>query len=357
MRNRLQFLLCSDVTGYTFNPHLPEGIEFTFPDQSSVIRLKAKTDGHRDIEAKVTAVRDISSDYRSFVENIIEKKYLVLSDCPLVLPVLDGDKELVSVAGEVVPGYSITFDMLPLGLQRVCQEVTSSMAESLVRFLSLLRWQQNASGPHAAFPHLQAGQAVPVFFWKTEHENCYLAPLPRNQVLSVSSSGGMRWEERHRVAFGGLWSEAGAAEPLAHELLREAKLASNENPRSALLMAYSALEVGIKQHIGKMVPDAAWLAENAPTPPLDKIFRDYLPKLHVESAVFAELNGSNGLAKEIGEFTKARNALAHRGENGSPPVHEYIELVSDVLYFIDALEGRAWARDHLSRKRFPPTTQ
>src|SRR5438270_11607402 len=69
------------------------------------------------------------------------------------------------------------------------------------------------------------------------------------------------------------------SEPLAHALLREGWSQRRENPSSALLIGMAALEIGIKEYIAECVPDAAWLAENAPTPPIVNMLTDYLPTL------------------------------------------------------------------------------
>lgn len=45
-------------------------------------------------------------------------------------------------------------------------------------------------------------------------------------------------------------------------------------------MMTSALETGIKTHISKLSPDTEWLLENLPSPPIDKIFKNYIPLLY-----------------------------------------------------------------------------
>jgi hypothetical protein len=54
---------------------------------------------------------------------------------------------------------------------------------------------------------------------------------------------------------------SGIREPLAHSLFREAQRASGQREyASALAMAIAALEIGVKQLIGTLVPGAEWLA-------------------------------------------------------------------------------------------------
>jgi len=47
-------------------------------------------------------------------------------------------------------------------------------------------------------------------------------------------------------------------EPLAHELLREAALNRKDNPRSSLVLAVAAAEIGFKQFAAASFPEAGW---------------------------------------------------------------------------------------------------
>jgi hypothetical protein len=71
----------------------------------------------------------------------------------------------------------------------------------------------------------------------------------------------------------------GAEEPVAHELLREAEDNTGSNPRSALVLATAALEVGVKAYVAALIPDTRWLAFNAPSPPVALLLNRYLPTL------------------------------------------------------------------------------
>jgi hypothetical protein len=62
------------------------------------------------------------------------------------------------------------------------------------------------------------------------------------------------------------------------------------------------------------VPDAEWLANNVPTPPLDKLVSNYLPmlpaKLKIEGKV---LKPSKRIRSAIRKGIEARNASVHAG--------------------------------------------
>lgn len=76
-------------------------------------------------------------------------------------------------------------------------------------------------------------------------------------------------DERAQIEPGGLAAVADLVtcsqrEPVAHELWREAWNLRHANPRSSLVIGVAAAEVGLKQLIAALVPDAASLVENIP---------------------------------------------------------------------------------------------
>jgi hypothetical protein len=75
--------------------------------------------------------------------------------------------------------------------------------------------------------------------------------------------------------------ELGDQEPVAHQLLREALELRTSNPRSALAIGIAAVEIGVKDLIASLIPNARWLVMEAPSPPVWRILREYLPMLPV----------------------------------------------------------------------------
>ena len=74
----------------------------------------------------------------------------------------------------------------------------------------------------------------------------------------------------------------GAEVPLGLQLLNEAWNQRTSHPRSALVIGVTAAELALKQLIGELAPDARWLADNVPSPPIFKIEKDYIPTLKVK---------------------------------------------------------------------------
>jgi hypothetical protein len=151
-------------------------------------------------------------------------------------------------------------------------------------------------------------------------------------------------------------------EPLGHELFREAWTNRDANPRSCVVLAVAAAEVGFKQFASKAFPDAAWILESLQAPPLVKMLAELFPW----SKLKVQVNGKSLTPPEsvmniLKKAVVLRNDIVHgRGESLSgKTVDSVLTAVRDLLYFLDVAQGREWAIYHLSaeaRKHFPQIT-
>jgi Transposase, Mutator family len=138
--------------------------------------------------------------------------------------------------------------------------------------------------------------------------------------------------------------------PLHHEMFREAWHQRLSNPRSSMIMAMASLEIAVKYCIGKLIPNAQWLAENVPSPPVVTIIKDMFPSL---PAVCSLPPGAVMLPKHIEEKLKSgvsiRNGLAHAGKFTvqSDSMEEILTSVKDMLWIIDFLCGQRWAYSYI----------
>lgn len=139
-------------------------------------------------------------------------------------------------------------------------------------------------------------------------------------------------------------------EPLGHELFLEAWEQRGINPRSALVLGIVAAEVGFKQCIAKLVPNAQWLADNSPSPPLAKMVTSYLPllpaKLKIQGKVLAP---PKSVRKAIQDGVELRNKTTHVG-NSAPQqdvLEELLLSIRDLLYLLDFYCGYEWALDNI----------
>jgi hypothetical protein len=128
-------------------------------------------------------------------------------------------------------------------------------------------------------------------------------------------------------------------------------------------MAATAVETGAKEHISKLRPHTQWILMNAPSPPVAKILRKYLPEMHSLSPLVADWSVLGPLWKACDKLVEARNDTAHAGaEVNGDAVGQHVETAADVLYFLDALAGHDWARRRVSTQlrdalSWPPPTE
>jgi hypothetical protein len=345
--NNLHLLFRRPLEGYTFNPHRPEGLTFTAPEGNLEISVQCggKPDdfgyGHSNLFITARTSISVSQDHIDFIEALIDERYPKASGRVKSLPYVENGKTLIDLSGRVAKGYSPTWEMMPRSLQDTAGTAYEFLVRMAQRFMGLLRWQLDASGEVYAF---NANPRRPIVYWKTTHDSYHLAPLPDQGILIGSSRGGLSWGPSQLSDFVKNWETELASEPLGHQLLREAGQVSKTNERGALLIAFSALEVGVKQHVSRVAPHASWLAMNSPSPPLDRILREYIPILHSSNPKIKHWEKLRGTWKLTAEFVKDRNKLAHRGERGKADIEDYLRLVSDLLYALDYIEGQDWAR-------------
>jgi hypothetical protein len=236
-------------------------------------------------------------------------------------------------------------------VHRVCNDMYSHM----LRTIRLIRWRANSEGkPHPIRSALDGG-----FRWSLDGgdwkpvEDCVHFRISVH-VNSVWSDEGDKF----------LVTEAPGEldEPLGHELLREAWTNRAENPRSSIVLAAAAAEVGFKQFASKVLPDSAWILESVQSPPLVKMLKDLFPW----SRLNVQINGQNltppdSVTTALEKAVHLRNDIVHGragNVNGKTATSVWV-AVRDLLYFLDFAQGHQWALYHLSgeaRKHFPQVT-
>lgn len=351
MTTQIHFLLSERLDGYVFNPHRAEGLSFTDLETGVEIQIRASGGdgdygyGHKNLTLRAKISCDATESQIEFVESLINERIVRPDETPISLPYSLSQGEVVTSHGEIAEGFSPTSDFLPNELQELCLSTGIELEKHTTRFVQLLRWIGNANGPAAIRDDKDPRFSL---YWKTVQENYYAVPWPQQGSITLPMVAGLQWKDEDQQIFSQLWNTE-SEEPLGHQLLREAKGIVEHNHRSALLICYSALEVGLKQHIGTCVPKALWLATYSPTPPLLKILKEYLPEIHAKNKNFDNwLKIKSMLNDTIKEFTEDRNRLAHRGEKLKGSVDDYLQLTENLLYAFDVFEGHDWAKNHVS---------
>lgn len=256
-----------------------------------------------------------------------------------------GDPPFVQADGRIADDARIYAGSLPEYASTAFYGVSDQLRESADRAARTLAWRAGARSRYGltfAREHvsvsLDAARWVPVIDsrgWRLISHSTFAFPVD----ASPSLVGDV---ERALTESGG--------EPVGRTLLREARHAARTSYRAGLVLAVAAAEVGYKQAVATLVPDAAWLVQELPSPPLDRMLEKHLPKLPVR-ATWPE--GASCPAHIIAVMKLAnnrRNALVHRGEGSitGEQMNATLLAVSDLLWLLDYYLGHVWALAYLS---------
>lgn len=147
-----------------------------------------------------------------------------------------------------------------------------------------------------------------------------------------------------------LWAHQ-CEEPLAHELLREAADQQFRNRRSSLIMSIAAAEVGLKQLIGTLIPDAKWLANNTPSPPLATMLAEYMPLLPTAFRVNGQIpKVPKVMLDTIKKGVSLRNRIIHSEALviSSKTLLDVLRVTHDCVYLYDCFAGHTWAWERIT---------
>jgi hypothetical protein len=233
---------------------------------------------------------------------------------------------------------------IPNAVTQMSQRIGGRATEYVRRVTKLLRWKVGIPSSHHNPIH--SGRDTT---WSDDGTTWNL--LPGGIRMSLLWSGGFKFPDDALFDAAKEMLVAGEAEPLGHELLREALTIQNDNPRSSLLIGVTAAEVGLKSFIGKMIPHAEWLAMHVPSPPLVLMLQEYLPMLPIPLVVdgrpivpFVPTPMLDSLRKAV----KLRNEATHAGGTVKlDTLRGILETIHDLLYLLDVYAGHRWAFEHI----------
>ena len=271
---------------------------------------------------------------RSQIEDPARTTTVCTATCEAEIPIPVAEKLAAPLKDEVpAPGSLSSSDPI--------DEIFSDLSSLLKSTIDVFRWRHGLVGGPVG------GREA---FYSEDGKRWLKASLVRGVVIRTgiafkSSLKDVPPEEIVRLV------EEGKGEPVAHQLFREAWALKDSNPSSALAIGMAAAEVGVKELIVALVPDAQWLVKEIPSPSLMKILREYIPNLPVRAHFKDKARKPpRELIALINGGTEFRNKLVHRGE--SPPswreLERILRAVNDLLWICELYRGEQWAGSHVS---------
>ena len=311
----IRALVWIDLQGWSFNPAKPDGIVFKSQSKKrAAITVKANDREGFGIYkgCSVTARKNVyaSEEIHQLIETYQRNGWQ------------DSD-----------------FSNMPVNLQSYISEIRKELLSDVSRAFSLMAWRQN-------LPSFKLGHST--FYFGTTKP---VGPVPKEktrQIFKIDRRD--RWSEYSRN-FKSIWKTQTLAQPLAHELLREARNIAFASPRSSLLMCCAALETGIKTHCKSISPDTEWLLSNSPSPPVFKILKNFIPSLHIglgrNMAFWDKFVKTHN--KRVQQLIELRNKISHGAEApfDQETLSQFLESSEEILYMLDFLCGNEWANGHI----------
>jgi len=237
--------------------------------------------------------------------------------------------------------YVVPAMVLSQGLQEFIRQTEAELRRATRLVFETVRWRLALRGPHDP---VQFGTA----YWSMD--GVEWERLARLTSVSLSDWRPPRIDRREADVQALVDVEA--REPLAHALWHEASQQRSANPRSALLIGISALEVGIKHYAAVCIPDAEWLILEAQSPPIVRLLAEFLPGLQPPQGKGFSAPDKDTL-DTIRKGVHVRNEVTHKGVAALKPgfVDRVLSTVRRLLWQLDAAAGMDWAGEYAAEPK------
>jgi hypothetical protein len=245
--------------------------------------------------------------------------------------------------GTINPGYTPPWTMYPEPLERFVTGTFRQLFEAIRRVLDVARWRYQIDR-HVVNPF--------TFFtlrWREDSLDWNLLTSPIHGVLSASSQF-RTWDNLKDF----LTAEIGAGRraPVAWEVFRDAQAHSNNNPRTAVILAALSAEVGVKAYVAERVPSARYLMEETQIPAIPKLLANYVHTVAVTRTADSTMKPiPSAVRKDIQKLIEKRNQFVHNptatasvdASIDSEFVEASLEAVRRLLSILDYYNGHDWA--------------
>jgi hypothetical protein len=322
------------------------------------IRLEAGA--HRDVSLKISnssgsgkkATQRLTCRCEAQVDHKVSDKNLAVFDKieqnSYLKPSERDNAELQYIGPDGERIFLPSINAFPPHFSDFLRKVRMELHETIRNSIQVIRWRLNRRGCHSPFSVVGMYWSRDGAFWHSCPTSlaCRIEALDSPLAISPSDISGLE----SMIA-------DGHAEPVYHELHREAAEQSGKNLRSAFLLAFSALEVGMKHFISRLEPGASWLAMNSPSPPMVKLITEYIPTLKSKAHGHGLVERlPDSINDDIKKAVTWRNDLAHKGvfNLSEDKLIELLSTIKDLLWYFDYHSGHEWARSYCRLKKFTP---
>jgi len=223
-------------------------------------------------------------------------------------------------------------DEMPGVILEIVKDEYKIIIENCRKFYETLRWRMGFSGDADYINSIK-------IFWSIHSKNeieVTKAVFPKSDLVMIV---GFNADDYIRL----IKDHLDDGEPLAQYLIREAYELVDSNPKVALLVAVMALEIGVKQFLAYKVPQASWLINEIPSPPIHKIIEEYFPQLQLKVLL------NEPELMYIKKLIMERNKIIHKGMHdfNLDKIYTGIRFIRNILYWLDWERGIDWASHHI----------
>jgi hypothetical protein len=236
---------------------------------------------------------------------------------------------------------SLNYSELPQHLQSFLESAQANCKAIAKKTLGAIRWYRNAIGQDL-IRQVRAWECA----IGTQVLKYFLVNVVTGIRVTLSES-----TDTTSIEAAAALVDANFTEPLAYDLLQEAEILSTKSPRSSLVIAIAAAEIGFKETVADLVPEASWLVENAPAPPLYRMLKEYLPCLPLRGYLKGHsIKIPDSILSVLRKGITLRNELVHTNPKEVPPqtLSEVLENVRWLLRILDACRGQDWALRYIN---------
>ena len=237
-------------------------------------------------------------------------------------------------------GDHLNLSHFPKHFIEFCEQLDVEVRNSSKAIWGLLRWKFNLLSPHNAFTIIDK-------LWSFDGNDWKKLPMQDN-IRAYLIIPHVITEQDCQVIIDDY--NNGIREPLAHELFRESWTGRFQNKKSSIVIGIAALETSVKSFISQQIPKATWLISEIQSPPIEKIIKEFLPKLFTKDGIEKKVSiVPDKIMKHITKGISIRNSIVHGKECNLTPttMDEILVSIKYVLHLLDYYSGNDWAKQHV----------